>query len=65
MDYTELYLRLGESGFYGLGKSFEAVHTGDEDVSDPPILQFCHHFQPELCPFALFEPDAKNVLESF
>jgi len=36
---AELYLRLRIDGFYRLGQSFQAVHAGDEDVGDAPVLQ--------------------------
>ena len=43
MDDAELNLCLRVDGFYGFGKTFQAIHTGNEDVLHTPILQFRHH----------------------
>ncbi len=39
-----------------LGKAFQAVHDGDQDVLDAPVLQLVHHRQPEFAYVVVSDP---------
>jgi hypothetical protein len=52
----------GKHGGDGLGKAFEAVNDGNQDVLDAAIFQLIHDAQPEFGAFVLLEPQAEDFL---
>jgi hypothetical protein len=45
-----------------LGKAFEPINDGDEDVIDTARLELVDNLEPELGAFALFDPKSEDVL---
>lgn len=48
----------------GLGKAFQAVHDGDQDVLNPTVLQFGHHRQPEFGTCVISDPQPQNLSQA-
>lgn len=47
-----------------LGKAFQAVHNGDQDVLNPAVLQLVHHRQPEFGAFVVSDPQPQNLSQA-
>ncbi len=58
---AQLNLGLRVNGLDGLGKAFEPIHTGNQDILHAVILQLGHHRQPELGTFGLGHPEAQQL----
>ena len=50
-----------EGGGDGFGKALEAVHDGDQNILNAPVLHLVHHREPEFGPFVLGDPEAQNL----
>src|SRR5712692_10259384 len=62
MHDAELHFGLGIESFDGLGKSFQPIYAGDEDILHPTVLQFGQHLQPELGSLLLRHPQPQYFL---
>ena len=49
MHYAQLHGRVRKDARYGIGKTFKAVHAGDEYVPDATALEIGQDTQPEVC----------------
>src|SRR5580700_7658331 len=56
VDDTGLNRGLREDGGNRLGKAFETVDNGDQNVFDAAVLQLVHDAQPEFGALVLLEP---------
>jgi len=65
MHDAGLHRSFREDGVDRLGKAFEAVDDGDQDVLDAAGLQFVHNPQPELRALGVFDPEPEDVLGAF
>jgi hypothetical protein len=52
----------GETLSIALGKAFEAIHTGDENILHATVLQLGNHLQPALGTRGLGNPQPKYFL---
>ena len=57
MDDAQLYSRLWIDRLNRFRESFQAIHTGYQDIPEPPVLQLGQDTQPELRPFILCQPE--------
>jgi hypothetical protein len=56
--------RAGEHSRDRLGKAFQPIDDGDQDVCDATLAQFRHYPQPELGALGLFDPQTKHLLDA-
>ncbi len=54
---ADLDLRPGVNCFQCLRESLETIHTSDQDVLEPTVLQLRQDIQPELRSFRLADPE--------
>ena len=62
MNNAGLDHRLRKDGGNRVGKPFEAVDDGDQDVLDATVFQLVHDAQPEFGTLILLEPEAEDFL---
>jgi len=62
MHDAGLHRRLRKDGGNRIGKPFEAVDDGDQDIIDTTVLQLVHDAQPEFGTLILLEPEAEDFL---
>jgi hypothetical protein len=65
VDDAELDLGSRVDGLDCLGKAFQPVDAGDQDILETPVPLLGQNVQPELGPFALTDPKAKQLLVAF
>ncbi len=56
--------RLWEGCGDGFGEALQPVDDRDQDILRAPVLQLVHHREPELGPFVLGDPEAKNLAQA-
>ena len=54
-------LRFREHGGNGIREPDKAINGGDQDVLNPPVLQFHHDAEPELGAFVLGNPEPQEL----
>ena len=59
---ADLHVGVGKYRLDRLGKAFETVHAGDEDVLDAAIFEIREYTHPELGTFTVADPDAQHFL---
>jgi hypothetical protein len=64
MHYAQLHGRVRKDARYGIGKTFKAVHAGDEYVPDATALEIGQDTQPEVCALAFGYVHAQQLLSA-
>lgn len=62
MHDAQLDLGLRVGGVDCLREPAQPIHGGDEDVPEPPVVQFSQHRKPELGALGLGQPQAQQLL---
>ena len=62
---TELNFGLRKDRVDRLGEARKTIHTSNQDVLQPSIIQVRQHRKPEVCTFGFRQIQAKNFLPTF
>jgi hypothetical protein len=61
VDYTVLNFGIRVDAFDSLREALQAVHTGDQDILDPSVMQIGQNAQPMVSAFLVGEIEAQEL----